>query len=146
MEESGKTVVVATGEVPSEENEYWVSVGREMVKESTNLANDVAKHLIVLTTALCTVYLTAGKQWNVSPTDERSLQVLVALPIVMWLLSMLLSMLAIFPKSYNVVSISPDDIKRAKKDAIKRKYRCLKGSMIFLMLGILAMTFAVVHV
>jgi hypothetical protein len=69
----------------------------------------------------------------------------IALIIILWLLSIVLTSLAIFPFRYDTNLISPDSITESVKELISWKQRVLILGLIFLILALLASIFFIWH-
>lgn len=136
--------IICEAHAPSDDSLFWLDVGREMIKGSVSVANDVAKQLVTLSTALISAYLGAAKFLGLTAGSSDA-RLTFALPIVFWLLSITSALCVIMPKAYEVNMISPDEIKTAKQDAIDRKRKWLICTAALFITGIIAVSFVMLY-
>ncbi|HUV03915.1 MAG TPA: hypothetical protein VMX94_02280 [Armatimonadota bacterium] len=132
-------VVTCEAHEPSQDSLFWLEVGREMIKASTGIANDVAKQLVTLNTALISAYLVAAKLLGIVTLGQGLKRLIFAIPVGLWLLSISLGVFVLVPRQDEVSSISPTDIKAARKRAIGSK-------CVFVWLAVAALTSGILFV
>ena len=145
---SDEEVVVCDAQRPSEESLFWLEVGRETAKSSVSTANDAAKQMIALSTALISGYLglvkLAGISISTLQIDTLIGRLVVMIPVFLWLLCLLESAYALLPSESQVSGISPTQIKASRDKSVSRKARRLCWAFGFFLLGLLAVTAIIV--
>lgn len=119
---------VLEGCLPTEDDKFYVSWGRESLKNNLTHANEVLRQLVTLNSALL-----GGSIAFVDPT-------IIAIPfkvgvIIAFFVSLILSFLGIMPYEGAPDLRKPKDIKQHKEDALKSKRCYLWSSGLLLGVG-----------
>jgi len=112
---------------PSEEDIFYVSWGRETVKNNITLANDILKQLITISSALLGITIIYERI-----IESGTLKVIVLLSFFS---SLVVAFLGILPYEAKVQIAIPNDIKTHKTRALKHKSRFLWISAGLLIVG-----------
>jgi hypothetical protein len=110
------------GKKPTTEDEFYLEWGKESLKNNINLANEILKQLITLSTALLGVSIIFDKI-----VSDEILRIVV---LSLFFISLVLSLLGILPYEKNVALNSPTEIKKFKRKALtqKRIYIWISGA------------------
>lgn len=110
------------GQKPSSNDDFYLDWGKESLKNNIKLANDILKQLITLSTALLGVSIIYEKI-----VENENLRVVV---LILFFLSLILSLLGILPYEKKVALNSASKIKEHKEKALKHKriYLWLSGA------------------
>lgn len=141
MSSTKESIMECDAREPTTDSLFWLEVGRDMVKTSTSIADEVAKQLITLNTALISAYVGAAKYFGLLGTSRLTFIV----PIAVWLISIWLALFVLIPRSHNISTISPTQIKDAKTKSIRAKRLCLIMSAVVFTVGIIAVTWVLMR-
>ncbi|HWY12615.1 MAG TPA: hypothetical protein VN026_14880 [Bacteroidia bacterium] len=115
------------GRQPSEDDNFYVTWGRETIKNNITLANDILKQLVAISSALLGVTIIYEK--------VVSNEILKVCVLLSFLLALVISFLGVLPYEAKVQLNVPSDIKEHKRKALVHKLRLLWISAISLMVG-----------
>jgi hypothetical protein len=101
------------GQKPTNEDDFYLDWGKESLKNNIKLSNDVLKQLITLSTALLGLSIIYEKI-----VENEILRVIV---MILFFLSLLLSLLGILPYEKKILLNSASQIKQHKVKALKHK-------------------------
>jgi len=114
MPQEGEDII--EGELPTPIDFYWIGVGKELIKGSSDTLDSAAKTLITLITTLITIYSAAltyfGGATQISESPYFSL---LAIPPLVLLVAILQFTRVILPKGTSIQLDQPDSIKLAVK-------------------------------
>jgi hypothetical protein len=137
---------VLEGRKPSEKSLEILKFGRELYNETPESLVDAAKTFVTLEASLLTAYIGIFTFLKINEKlNNRFNNSYIAIIIILWLLSIVLTSLAIFPFRYDTNLISPDSITESVKELISWKQRVLILGLIFLILALLASIFFIWH-
>jgi hypothetical protein len=130
QESEDDIVIVVQSRKPTEKDEFYLSWGRELVKNEFNLSNDLLKQQITLSLGILAVSFIFENLFKES-------HALKSFTLLSFFLSLLISFVGVMPFTRQDVWLdSPDDIETFKKDALKYKRNCYKSSAVFIIVGI----------
>jgi hypothetical protein len=127
--------MVLTARIPSDDEIERMKFGRQLHHESPKIIDEQAKALVALSSALITLYTTAIALFKISDRIielSTAQRVLLALPIILWLISIGSNLWISFPKSYEVYPNSPNKTVDTLNKIIDFKLKRLKvGALTF---------------
>lgn len=124
------TITVVKSRKPTEKDEFYLSWGRELIKNEFNLSNELLKQQITLSLGILAVSFIFENLFK----DSHFLK---SVTLFLFFASLIASFIGIMPFTREDVWLdSPDDIENFKKDALKFKRRCYISSAVFIISGI----------
>jgi len=125
--------------------DFWLEMGRGLVKESIKTIDDTARQVIAIAGILEGLYFHAIAYSNLRGTLALDWRLLVYLaPIVFLLLSLAAALMVFFPKRHDLEVRSWDAAKLIHERTLSRKFGLLKIAAVTLVLGLVALLGAVV--
>lgn len=110
---------IIKGQKPSQEDMFYIEWGKVTLKENISALNDAFRLFITLDTALLSAYLGFYDEIKVHPPWLKML------PATLAVLSLLSSIVGIYPASVGVDLRIPEEIKTYKIRRARFKGRCL---------------------
>ena len=104
--------------LPSEDNEFYVTWGRELLKNNLSFANEVLRQLVTLNTALLGGGIAFLNDTMIHPGFKQVI-------IVLFFLSLAVSFVGIMPYQGAIDARIPAEVKRYKEGAFRWKQRYL---------------------
>ncbi len=124
------TIIVVKSRKPTEKDEFYLSWGRELIKNEFNLSNELLKQQITLSLGVLAVSFIFDELLK----DTICLRNTILSVLFLALIS---SFIGIMPFKRNDVWIdSPDDIENFKKDALSFKRFFYMASAFFTIFGV----------
>jgi hypothetical protein len=124
----------------------WLELMQEARKESVKSLGEAAKQIIGVAPILSGLYAAALSFAKILPTywqQNPSARYIFVAPILLWLISLIAAVASIFPQAYTYNPHSPEEAQNAYHEIVSTKHRWLKVAMVFLILSIVALLFAV---
>ncbi len=112
-ETEDKNKTPQAGQAPSEDDTFYLTWGKETLKNNINLSNDILKQIITLSSALLGVSIIYDKI-----VSNELIRIIV---LLLFLLSLVISLLGVLPYEKTVSINSPSQIKEFKRKALKHK-------------------------
>lgn len=128
------------GKEPSRDKLDWLDYFREARRDGFRNANDTAKIILGSTSALTTAYLAILSAFKIAdriPSLDMLGLVLVLLPLSLFIVSGLLSIVATIPRTRGVSAESPSEIQAFHETVMGCKMRLVWGAFGFLAFGIM---------
>jgi hypothetical protein len=113
---------VLIGEVPSIEEVEWVTLGKEMRKDTLKTLNEDAKGLATLGSSLLLVYTGALTLFKLPENASYLGLGIMAIPIVLWLVCIFFASSINFSELSRIYVNDPNDVKDFIEKRIKEKY------------------------
>jgi hypothetical protein len=130
MEKESETIRVVKSRKPTEKDEFYLSWGREMIKNEFNLSNELLKQQISLSLGILAASFVFE---NLKDSSYLKSWILFS-----FFLALLISFVGVMPfRRDNIWLDSPDDIETFKKDALFYKRICYISSAVCLLVGLL---------
>lgn len=131
QESQDDIIIVVKSRKPTEKDEFYLSWGRELIKNEFNLSNDLLKQQITLSLGILAVSFIFENLFNESHALRNW-------TLTSFFFSLLSSFIGVMPFTRQDVWLdSPDDIENFKRDALKFKRTCYISSAVFIIVGIL---------
>ncbi len=131
--------------ISQEPNPFWRETAQTLVGESIASIEEVAKQLISLNGVLETVYFTVITFSDLKSELTDVTAVIYLAPVLLWLLSLVFSVLTLSPKNYAININSSSDSKERFNEILSIKYAKLLWSELFLILSFIALFMALAH-
>lgn len=112
---------VLIGEVPSIEEVEWVTLGKEMRKDTLKTLNEDAKGLATLGSSLLLVYTGALTLFKLPENASYLGLGIMAIPIVLWLVCIFFASSINFSELSRIYVNDPNDVKNFIEKRIKEK-------------------------
>ena len=123
---------------------FWRDTGRDLVRHSIETIESTAKQIIVVTGILEGLYFHAITFADLrQPAPGGWLLATYLVPLLLLLISLALALLVFFPSHHRLNFNSSQACQIVYERTVKWKLRLLRFASIFLLLGILAIFFAV---
>jgi hypothetical protein len=132
MSEKQPTKIIPGQPGNEKEIERWQACHHSTQEETPRRLEEAAKVLSgIIAVTLTLVIGEAGLMPSASPasTEESLPPALLLTGTGLWLLSLLLAFVVVFPMRYRYVSRSSEDIRRMHEQTVKRKHRLLWASV-----------------
>ena len=123
------TRTIPEGRKPSTEEEFYKKWGEETLKESIGTLNDTFRLFITLETGLLSVYLGFYDKLVLSPSWLK------VMPAALVTVSLIISIIGIYPSATKVNLRVPEDVKAYKQKRAQFKGDCLKIASVALIAG-----------
>jgi hypothetical protein len=134
------------GEPADPQDVTWLELMQEARKESVKSLGEAAKQVIGVAPILSGLYAAALGFAKIQPEywkqNSEARYIFVA-PILLWLISLIAAVVSTFPQAYTYNPHDPAEARDAYNDIVSTKHRWLKVAMVFLILSIAALLFAV---
>jgi uncharacterized membrane protein len=131
--------------ITPEPNPFWRENAQKLVGESISTIEEVAKQLIAVNSLLEGIYFHAIAFSDIKLILTGWIAGIYLAPILLWLLSLVFSVLTFSPKAYAININSSRDSKERFEEIVAKKHRMLKWSEFFLILSFIALFAAVAH-
>ena len=135
-------IIEVEGEALRPLDEFWLATTREAAKESTKALEEAAKQLIALTSLSQGIYFAAvsfGEVKKVLGQLDLALRaaivLLLALPVLLWIASLLFATLVFHPEVYRTNLESPDLARETYQEMVAYKHKQLGRAHLCLTLG-----------
>ena len=124
--------------IANEEQAAWHSYLDQLKKEEPKRLEEAAKFLSGMISLSLTIFLSSDK----GIFQDQS-PMLLASNVVLWLISLLLAFLVLFPMAYRLNKASSESIEDMHKQAVRRKTYLLAGAVLTFVaaLGILVFVY-----
>lgn len=123
---------------------FWRETAKELIRSSIMPLDETAKQVIGVVTILEGLYFNAIAFSNLRSNVPHDWHIAVYLaPICLLLVSLVAALMVFFPKGYLLNIHSSEASRLVHEDLLKRKRHWLRIASIFLVLGIVALFFAV---
>lgn len=139
------TVIEVEGKVPSADELSWIRLGHNLFKKSPDLANDIAKTFVTLSTTLITIYIgiltflkipESISVFDLSLVQRIIIAIIISSPFVLWALSIWKNVDVYSPRLIKCNLDCPQDIETSMKDIINNKNKELNKGRIFFLAGL----------
>jgi hypothetical protein len=135
-----------TGRPPSDDEQMWLDMGRELVKGSIDAIEGTAKNLLVAVGVLAGLYFHAvsfekvydrmGPIAHNLGVNKLVVAVLFGLPALLWLLSSFAAMLALTATRHELQLDTPAEIASKVRSIAAEKYRWTRAGLVLLVVGL----------
>ncbi|MBX7215131.1 MAG: hypothetical protein K1X39_14055 [Thermoflexales bacterium] len=132
------------GQIPSNEDLAALAFMDELGKRSLQSIEETAKQLIGLDGVISGIYFGAVAIGGLPAVVVSSPlhRVLYIAPVALWLLSLVLAVLVLLPRTYSYNVHSPDDARATYGSLISTKHRRLLASLVVFVLSLAALLIA----
>jgi hypothetical protein len=131
--------------VVDETRQFWRSTAQDAVKGSAQSIDETAKQIIAVVGILEGLYFHAITFSTIRGTINSPLTALAYIaPLIFWLFSLIAASFVFVPRAYQININSSDAAKRLYEDVVRRKYFFLMFSLVWMVVGAVFLTIALV--
>jgi hypothetical protein len=124
-------------EPPSPDTKSWYDYIYKAEQETPNRIEDAAKFLATMISVSLSIFLAIGKSGFEKYADSFP----VKLSVVMWIASLLLSFIVLYPQKYRYSGESVESIKEMHRKIIRRKRFLLTASLLLFLTALCTLAY-----
>jgi hypothetical protein len=137
-------IQVIEGEPITEEDEFWMEQGKELLKNSIEAIESAGKQLITLLTTIKGVYLGAVAYSQFVKSESADWEhIILILPLIFWLIALRTALDVFRTKSYEMHLNQPEEIREKIRNIAEYKQGKLNVTYAFIVVGFLAAIIAI---
>ena len=135
---------IIQGELITEEDEFWMEQGKELLKNSIGAIESAGKQLITLLTTIKGIYLGAVAYSQFVKGDSADWEhIVLIVPLIFWLIALRTALDVFRTKSYEIHLNQPEEIREQILNIAKYKQEKLNYTYAFIVIGFLAAIVAI---